>query len=83
MKSGIFAVVNIGDLKLYVGEVHQLKTRWKALMMLFIRGQFPHSQLQEVWNQKGEQRRFAFYTANDVVKDKDIIGKEQFFMDID
>ncbi|MGD1871599.1 MAG: hypothetical protein ACFB02_00950 [Mastigocoleus sp.] len=83
MKSGIFAVVNIGDIKLYIGEAHQLKGRWKALMTLFINGKFPHSQLQKAWNQKGNERRFTFHTANDVAQDKQIIGREQFFLDID
>ncbi|MEM9925731.1 MAG: hypothetical protein AAF915_18610 [Cyanobacteria bacterium P01_D01_bin.50] len=41
MKSGIFAVVSIGEFKLYVGEVHHLKTRWRAMMMLFL----SHSQV--------------------------------------
>ncbi|MGD1911984.1 MAG: hypothetical protein ACFB2X_14355 [Rivularia sp. (in: cyanobacteria)] len=83
MKSGIFAVVSIGEFKLYVGEVHHLKTRWRAMMMLFINGKFPHSQLQATWNQKGEQRRFTFHMADEIVKNQEILGKKQFLADVE
>ncbi|MGB6298726.1 MAG: hypothetical protein WBF90_21445 [Rivularia sp. (in: cyanobacteria)] len=83
MKSGIFAVANIGNLKLYVGETHHLQTRWKLLMMLFINGKFPHSQLQAAWNQSGEERKFTFHTANEIAQNQQIHGKKQFFADIE
>ncbi len=82
MKSGIFAVVNIDELKLYVGETHHLQTRWRLLMMLFINGKFPHSQLQAAWNRKGEERRFTFHTANEIAENQQILGKKQFFADV-
>ena len=83
MKSGIFAVVNIGEFKLYVGETHHLHTRWRAMIMLFNNGKFPHSQLQVAWNQKGEQRRFTFHRADEIVDNREILGRKQFFADIE
>lgn len=83
MKSGIFAVVNIGKLKLYVGEVDQLQTRWPLLMMQFKNGNFPHSQLQVAWNNLGEQRRFTFHTANEIADNQQILGRRQFFADVE
>jgi hypothetical protein len=83
MKSGIFAVANIGNLKLYVGEIHHLQTRWRLLMMLFINGKFPHSQLQAAWNQSGEERKFTFHTANEIAQNQQILGKKQFFADVE
>lgn len=83
MKSGIFAVVNIGELQLYVGEVHHLHKRWERLMMLFHNGKFPHSQLQETWNQKGNERRFTFHTADEIATNHKILGKKQFLTDVD
>ena len=83
MKSGIFAVVNIAGLKLYVGEVHHLHTRWRSMMMLFNNGKFPHSQLQAAWDLKGEQRQFTFHKADEIVDNREILGKKQFFADIE
>ena len=83
MKSGIFAVVNIGNLKLYVGETHHLQARWRLLMMLFINGKFPHSQLQAAWNQHGEERKFTFHTAKEIAENQQILGKKQFLADVE
>ena len=83
MKSGIFAVVNIGDLKIYVGETHRIQTRWRAMMMLLMNGEFPHSQLQAAWNLKGEERRFTFHRADEIVDNHEILGRKQFFADIE
>ena len=41
MSSGIFAVATIGKYRLYVGETHQLKTRWAKIMAMFVQGEFP------------------------------------------
>ncbi|MEM9925734.1 MAG: hypothetical protein AAF915_18625 [Cyanobacteria bacterium P01_D01_bin.50] len=52
-------------------------------MEFLINGKFPHTQLQAAWNQKGEQRRFTFHMADEIVKNQEILGKKQFLADVE
>ncbi|MGB3640008.1 MAG: hypothetical protein WBA39_20895 [Rivularia sp. (in: cyanobacteria)] len=54
----------------------------KCKKLLFINGNFPHTQLQAAWNRKGDERRFTFHTANEITENQQIIGKKQFFADV-
>ena len=82
MSSGIFAVVNIGPLKLYIGEVHHLKTRWQPIMVQLSSGQHPDHQLQQTWQEVNGQRRFTFHTAKEIAENVQILGRQQFFTDL-
>lgn len=83
MSSGIFAVANIGKLKLYVGEVHHLKPRWQSIMMQLMQGQYPDLRLQQAWQEAGDQRKFTFHTAKEISENTQILGRQQFFSDLD
>lgn len=81
MKSGIFAVANIGQYRMYVGETHHLKTRWPLMIQKFAQGQFPSAKLQQAWHESGKNRRFTFHTAKQIVEDTTILGYQQFLKD--
>lgn len=81
MSSGIFAVATIGKYRLYVGETHQLKTRWAKIMAMFVQGEFPSKKLQQAWQESSKERRFTFHTADQISGDKDIVGYRQFLKD--
>ncbi|MEM9264593.1 MAG: hypothetical protein AAGA46_03630 [Cyanobacteria bacterium P01_F01_bin.13] len=81
MSSGIFAVATIGKYRLYVGETHQLKTRWAKMMTMFAQGSFPSEKLQQAWQELGEERRFTFHTAEQITEDTNMFGYRQFLKD--
>ncbi|MGD1857091.1 MAG: hypothetical protein ACFB2W_22890 [Leptolyngbyaceae cyanobacterium] len=81
MSSGIFAVATIGKYRLYVGESHQLKTRWAKMMTLFVQGKFPSQKIQQAWQESGKDRRFTFHTAKEITEDAKLFGYRQFLKD--
>lgn len=81
MRSGIFAVVSIGAYRLYVGEVHHIKTRWRSLLADFEAGRHPDPHLQQTWNRYGKQRRFTFHTAQDLKDDIQLLERHRFLED--
>ena len=81
MSSGIFAVANIGQYRLYVGETHQLKTRWAKMMTLFAQGAFPSKKIQQAWQESSKERRFTFHTAKQIYEDTNLFGYRQFLKD--
>ncbi len=82
MASGVYAVINIGSFKLYVGDISTLKTRWPILMAALEQGNHPDCTLQAVWNQSAGQRRFTFHTRSQLESSLDISGLEEFRKDI-
>ncbi|NEP19697.1 MAG: hypothetical protein F6J97_22875 [Leptolyngbya sp. SIO4C1] len=83
MKSGIFAVAHIGQLRLYVGEVQHLRTRWPIMMGQLAAGTYPDSRIQQSWNSVEGERRFTFHTAQEIKQDSQILGRAQFFTDVE
>ena len=81
MSSGIFAVANIGKYRLYVGETHQLKTRWAKMMAMFTQGTFPSKRIQKAWKESGRERRFTFHTAQQISEETTIFNYRQFLKD--
>lgn len=77
MSSGIYAIANIGYLRLYIGEANRLQEKWRPLLDQLNRGIHPHLALQAVWNKEGNQRRFSFHTWQEIADDPEIIGIEQ------
>ncbi|MBP0000900.1 MAG: hypothetical protein J7641_18200 [Cyanobacteria bacterium SID2] len=73
MSPDIFAIVRIGEYKLLVGEAHRLREVWPPLLDRLNRGEFPHRELQQAWNQTGNQRRFSFHTGREIAADRSII----------
>ncbi len=81
MASGIFAVANIGPVRLYVGEAHHIKTRWPQILSLLEQGQFTDAVVQHAWNTTAGDRRFSFHTAQDIDSEDTLRGRQQFFHD--
>lgn len=81
MASGIFALANIGSVRLYVGEAHHLKTRWPQIMARLEQGQFADQTVQAAWQRSAGERRFTFHTAQDIKQDESIRGRKLFLRD--
>ncbi|MFE4106922.1 hypothetical protein [Almyronema epifaneia] len=82
MKSGIYAVANIGALRLYLGETHQLKARWQPVLTQLSQGQYADTALQAEWIKQRGDRHFTFHTATDLVAATDLLGREQLLNDL-
>lgn len=81
MASGIFAVANIGSVRLYIGEVHQLQHRWAKIMAQLEEGTFADPVVQRAWQAVQGDRRFSFHTAKDINSDEAIRGRKRFLKD--
>ena len=81
MASGIFAVANIGSVRLYVGECHHLKTRWNEMRAQLDQGTFTDPAVQQAWTAVQGDRHFSFHTAQDITDDRTIRGRRQFLQD--
>ncbi|MDB9527694.1 hypothetical protein PN498_16995 [Oscillatoria sp. CS-180] len=81
MASGIYAIANFGSVQLYVGEVSHLKSRWPKMMAQLDEGTFPDEIIQQEWQQHKGDRRFNFYTAEQVNADRQIRGRKLFKKD--
>jgi len=81
MASGIFAVARIGAVRLYVGEVHHLKTRWPQMMAQLEAGTFADATVQQAWQVTQGERCFSFHTAKDIDADTTLRGRYLFQKD--
>lgn len=76
--SGIYAIINKVNGKLYVGSAIDLKNRW-AVHRRALRGNFHHSpRLQNAWNKYGEEA-FEFHVLLHVEVKEELISTEQSF----
>ncbi|MGF1458148.1 MAG: hypothetical protein ACFBSG_03900 [Leptolyngbyaceae cyanobacterium] len=82
MSSGIYAVANFGDIRLYVGEVKHLKTRWPKMLEQLELGNFPDTAIQQQWQVHSKSRRFTFHTPDEIKTTADLRGRKLFFKDI-
>ncbi len=82
MGTGIYAIANLGTVRLYVGQVTHLKTRWPKMMAQLDDGKFPNPIVQSAWETHKAERRFTFHTAEDLQTDANIHGKKLFLKDI-
>ncbi len=60
MGTGIYAIANLGTVRLYVGQVTHLKTRWPKMMAQLDDGKFPNPIVQSAWETHKAERRFTF-----------------------
>ncbi len=81
MTSGIYAIVHIGHLKLYVSDASTLQRAWPSLLAQLESGSYPDTLVQAVWNQAGKQRRFTFHTLQEITHDPTVLGTEQLIKD--
>lgn len=81
MASGIFAVANIGAVRLYIGEVKHIKTRWPKILGQLEQGTFADPAVQQAWQMSRGDRRFSFHTGKEIEADAALWGRRQFFHD--
>ena len=81
MASGIYAVANFGTVRLYVGDVQHLKTRWPKMLAKLEQGTFPESTIQEEWSVHKGDRRFTFHTPDEIQADNQLRGRKLFIKD--
>lgn len=77
MGSKIYAIANIGEKRLFVGDASQLSTTWQPMLEQLNRGTFPNRELQVAWSQSAGKRRFTFHLQQDIINDAAIIGIEK------
>ncbi|AFY34837.1 hypothetical protein [Calothrix sp. PCC 7507] len=77
MSSKIYAIANIGRLKLFVSDVSNIKVVWPPQLEILNSGNHPNAALQEEWNREGDKRRFTFHTHKEIAGNREIIGIEQ------
>ncbi|MEM9213388.1 MAG: hypothetical protein AAGD25_03490 [Cyanobacteria bacterium P01_F01_bin.150] len=82
MTSGIFAVINLGQLRLYVGEMHTFKKRWEPLLRQLSEGRCSHKGLQAEWDKCQGERKVTFHTLADLKSEKTLLGYKQFVKDV-
>lgn len=83
MPSGIYAVANFGTVRMYVGEVRHLKTRWPKMLMQLEQGIFPDTTIQAEWIAHRGDRRFTFHTPAEIRSEMTLRGRKLFFKDIE
>ena len=81
MASGIYAVANFGTIRLYVGEVKHLKTRWPKMLGQLEQGIFPEPTIQAEWTVHKGDRRFTFHTPDEIKADEQLRGRKLFVRD--
>lgn len=82
MGSGIFAVVNVGTLRLYVGETNQLQTRWGSMVQQLMEGRYADPDFQAEWQRSQGQRHFTFHTSKDLLGEKTLRGRSRLLADL-
>lgn len=83
MASGIYAVANFGSIRVYVGEVKHLKTRWPKMLGQLERGVFPDPTIQAEWNRHKGNRRFSFHTTDEIKSESKLRGRKLFLKDVE
>jgi hypothetical protein len=81
MATGIYAIANFGTMRLYVGEVRHLKTRWPKMVAQLEQGSFPDPDIQHEWKNCLGDRRFTFHTAEQIQTDVKLRGRKLFLKD--
>jgi hypothetical protein len=81
MASGIYAILHVGYLKLYVCDTSNIHAKWLPILEQLNCGTYPHTMLQKVWNQLGGKRHFTFHVYQEIAGDQQIINIEQLALD--
>lgn len=77
MASGIYAVVHIGDKKLFVSDVSHLSAIWPTVLAQLNNGTHPNREIQDVWQRERGKRHFSFHLKQDLIENPDIIGGDR------
>lgn len=80
MASGIYAIVNLENSKLYVGSATDLDSRKKAHFTRLRCSKHPSKHLQAAFTRYGEPQ-FAFRVLELVERSADLLAREQFWID--
>ena len=74
--------MNIGQLRVYVGEMHTFQKRWESILQQLNDGQCKHAGLQAEWNKHQGQRKVTFHTASDLKAETTLLRYKQFVRDV-
>lgn len=81
MASGIYAIINKKNGKVYIGSTNDFDRRWREHRNDLCKGNHNNSHLQGSWNKCGETM-FKFGILEYVDNLEDLVKAEQFWMDI-
>ena len=79
-ESGIYSILNIENGKVYVGSAVNIKNRWSLHRHALKRGKHANDKLQKSWIKHGPDS-FLFSVIEYVADKKDLIPREQFWID--
>jgi hypothetical protein len=77
MASGIYAVVHVGNKKLFVSDVSHLGAVWPKILAQLNSGTYPDREVQDAWNREKGKRRFSFHLKQDLVGNPEILGRDR------
>lgn len=80
MDSVIYAIINIFDDKIYVGQAYEKHKRWKNHKIALNNGNHGNRYLQSAWNKHGKER-FIFVVLEQVDDIALLTEREQYWMD--
>lgn len=78
--SGIYAIRNVVNGKMYVGSAINIQRRWSQHKWELVRDMHHSAKLQSSWNKHGEEA-FVFYVIEMVQDVKQLISREQHWID--
>ncbi len=81
MKSGIYCILNSDSGKVYIGSAMNLAKRKSDHFCHLRRSDHKNSKLQKSFLKHGESQ-FSFHLLEQVQDKKDLVGREQFWIDI-
>lgn len=80
IKSGIYAIINTVNDKIYIGSAKDLKIRWRVHKNELNRDDHDNIILQRAWNKYGQ---FSFiFTVLEYCEPEKLIEREQYWLDL-
>ncbi len=79
-QSGVYAIANLRNGRLYIGSSAHIKTRWLQHRSALSRNCSPHRHLQASWNKYGGSIAFKFGVL-EFCPVSDLIAREQVYLD--
>lgn len=77
---GIYKITNTKNGKFYIGSSNNIDTRWSSHRSCLDNHKHPNNYLQHAWDLYG-RINFALQIIEDIYEEKDLIPREQFFID--
>ena len=80
MVSGVYAILNTGNSKVYIGSNENVYRCWERHQLNLKRGKHPIYCLQQDWNKYGKGA-FAYFLVEEVLNEEKRLIREQFHID--